>query len=248
MTISSTTRVAGPFTGDGATTTFPFTFKAFLATDILAVTLVTATGAIATLELTTDYTAALNANQDSSAGGSITLTAGGLAVGTKLVLTTGIPELQGLDLTNGGAFYPDVINAALDLLTILLQQLATQVNLSLQAPIVDNAPAMTLPAAAERAGKLLMFDSNGNPSLIALAPGSGVPGAQTAGGTLDGANKIFTFTAAASAVPIPLIFAGGVFQTPGTDYGTPAFVSGATWQITFTTAPVAGPITILQFA
>ena len=34
MTISSTTRVAGPFIGAGTTQTFPFAFKVFEATDL----------------------------------------------------------------------------------------------------------------------------------------------------------------------------------------------------------------------
>lgn len=247
MTISSTTRVAGPFTGSGATATFPFTFKVFEAADLSVVTLTVATGAIAELALTTDYTVTLNADQDSSPGGSITLTAGNLATGLTLTITTEMAELQGLDLTDGGAFYPDVINAALDTLTILVQQLGVAAGLSLQAPLVDGAPTVTLPAAAERAGKLLMFDANGNVSLVSMAPGSGVPGGQTATGTVDGTNKTFTFLAATTATPVPLVFAGGIFQTPGTDYGVPTLVGGV-WQIVFTVAPTNGPITVLLFA
>lgn len=165
MTISSTTRVAGPFIGAGTTATFPFSFKVFEATDLSVTTLATATGVIATLALTTDYTVALNADQDTSPGGSITLTAGNLATGFTLVITTGIPNLQGLDLTNGGAFYPDTINAALDLLTILVQQLQAQVARCIQFPISDDLSLISpvLAPAAFRAGKYLSFDVNGQP-------------------------------------------------------------------------------------
>jgi hypothetical protein len=249
MTVSSTNRVAGPFTGAGTTATFPFTFKVFLASDLYVVTLNLATGSIALLALTTDYTVALNADQDSSPGGSITLTAGNLATGLTLMMTTAIAELQGLDLTNGGGFYPDVINAALDLLTLLVQQLAVQVSRSVQAPLFDVGTNMTLPPAAERAGKLLMFDSNGNPSLISLAPGSAVPGAQTATGVVNGVNLVFTFAASAEATPVPMVFAGGVFQTPGEDYNLPLVsLGGGVWQITFVNAPGEGPITVALFA
>lgn len=247
MTISSTTRVAGPFVGSGTTATFPFTFKVFEATDLLAVLLDLATGAITTLALTTDYTAALNADQDSSPGGSITLTAGNLATGYTLTITTGIAVLQGLDLTNGGAFYPDVINSALDLLTILVQQLAVQVARTLQVPITDAATGVVLPPAAERAGKVLVFDSSGNPSLVPVAPGSGIPGAQTATGVVDGTNATFTFFASTESTPVPMVFAGGIFQTPGTDYSIPELVDGL-WQIVFTAAPTQGPITVALFA
>jgi hypothetical protein len=246
MTISSTNRVAGPFSGDGSTATFPFSFKVFRAADLYVVTLVTASGAIANLALTTDYTVALNADQDSSPGGTITLAAGDLAVGSTLSITTDMAALQGLDLTNGGGFYPDVVNAALDTLTILVQQLLVQAGLALQVPIVDAAPVVTLPPAAERAGKLLMFDTAGNLTLVSVASGSIVPGAQTAAGTIDGANATFTFAAAAGATPSILVFAGGVFQDPATDYGAVTYVSGTSWRITFTNAPANGPIKILM--
>ena len=121
MTISSTTRVAGPFIGAGTTATFPFTFKVFSEEDLYVVTLDVASGASVVLALTTDYTVALNADQDTSPGGSITLTAGNLGTGMTLTITTAMAALQGLDLANGGGFYPDVINAALDTLTILVQ-------------------------------------------------------------------------------------------------------------------------------
>ena len=248
MSISSTNRVAGPFIGDGTTATFPFTFKVFAAADLAVATLETDNGAVVDLALTTDYTATLNADQDTSPGGSITLTAGPLAVGLSLTITTAMAELQSVNLTTNGGFYPDVINAALDTLTILIQQLQAQLNRALQVPYPDNA-SMALPTPAQRAGKLLTFDANGNVQLVALATGSSsVIGAQAAAGTVDGANKVFTFQAAAGVTPTPMVFAGGVYQTPATDFSTPVFVSGTTWQITFVKAPVNGPITVLMFS
>lgn len=247
MTISTTSRLA-QFVGSGATATFPFAFKVFEETDLEVITLTVATGAIATLSLTTDYSVSLNADQDTSPGGTITLTAGNLATGSNLTITTAIPELQGLDLANAGAFYPDTINAALDLLTVLVQQLQQQANLALQAPLTDYGASLTLPPAAERAGQLLMFDANGNVSLMTMAPGSAVPGAQSASGLVNGVNRTFTFIASAAATPTPMVFAGGVFQTPGTDYTLPTSVGVGVWQIIFTVAPAVGPITVALFA
>ena len=246
MTISSTTRLA-QFVGSGTAATFPFGFKAFEETDLAVMTLNVATGAITPLTLTTDYSVSLNADQDTTPGGSITLTAGNLATGANLTITTEIAELQGLDLANAGAFFPDVINQALDLLTVLVQQLAQQAALSLQLPITDAGASTTLPAAAERAGKLLMFDGSGNPTLINVAPGGVVPGAQTAAGEVNGVNTTFTFAASILSTPVALVFAGGIFQTQGPDYGVPTLVGGV-WQIVFTVAPVQGPITVLMFA
>jgi hypothetical protein len=162
MTISSTTRVAGPFNGSGTTAAFPFSFKVFDPGDLYVVSLNVATGVIATLALTTDYTVALNADQDATPGGSITLTAGNLASGYTLTITTDMDELQSVDLTNGGGFYPDVINGALDTLTILIQQLQAQLARCLQLPVPDAGSGTVLSAAAVRANKYLGFDASGN--------------------------------------------------------------------------------------
>jgi hypothetical protein len=245
MTISSITRVAGPFTGNGTTATFPFTFKVFAAPDLYVVLTNLASGQITLLGLTTDYSVALDADQDTNPGGSITLTAGNLAAGFTLTITTAMPELQNLDLTNGGGFYPDDINAALDTIVILIQQMMLQLGRAVQISFGD-AGSMQLPSAAQRAGNLLMFDASGNIQLVPVASGGIVPGAQTAAGTVDGDNKIFTFSAAAGPTPSILVYAGGIFQDPATDYGAPVFESGTTWQITFTDAPPSGPIKILM--
>lgn len=250
MTISSTNRLAGPYIGDGTTAIFPFTFKAFATTDLLVMTL-SASGAIAILALDADYSAVLNGNQDTNPGGSITLLAGNLATGLQLIISTNMDELQNVNLTNGGGFYPDVFNSALDTLVILIQQLQLQVNRAIQAQLPDTA-SLTLPGPALRAGKVIMFDASGNLQLVTLAGGSSaVVGAQVAAGTINGINPDFTFTAAAGATPTPIVYAGGIYQTPAggsPDYGTPVHVSGTTWKITFTTPPTDGPITILLFA
>ncbi len=127
MTISSTTRTAGPFTGTGVATVFPFAFKVFQAADLFVTTLNTTTGVQATLVLNTDFSGALNANQDSNPGGSITLTAGPLATGYSLTITSAMANLQLTEYLNQGGFYPEVLTASLDRATILIQQLQVAV-------------------------------------------------------------------------------------------------------------------------
>jgi len=83
MTISSTTRIAGPFIGNGTASAFPFTFKVFAATDLDVIKLTVSTGTESTLVLTTDYTVSLNGDQNSNPGGTVTLTAGALATGSR---------------------------------------------------------------------------------------------------------------------------------------------------------------------
>ena len=143
MTISSSTRKAGPFTGNGTTATYPFTFKIFQASDLLVVRTSLA-GVDTTLTLTTDYTVSLNADQNSSPGGSITLTAGNLATGLKVTMTSQVPYTQTTDLTNQGGFYPQVITTALDKLTIGVQQLNEQVSRSAKLPISSTTDADVL--------------------------------------------------------------------------------------------------------
>jgi len=167
MTISSELRTAGPFTGTGALSTYSFAFKVFQASDLLVVRQLISTGAQTTLALTTDYTVSLNADQDSSPGGSITLVAGALATTYTLLITSDVGNLQPTSLTNQGGFYPEVINDSLDRATIQIQQVAVKSGREVSAPLIDGTIDMTLPSAANRASKFLYFDSNGLPSAAA---------------------------------------------------------------------------------
>ena len=146
MTISSTNRKAGPYTGNGTTTVFPFYFKVFTAADVEVVRLNVATTVETVLALTTDYTVSLNTDQNANPGGSITLVAGALATGFNLVITSDIGNLQPTDLTNQGGFYPDVINDALDRATIQIQQLQEGLDRAAQLPITSAEDAAALVA------------------------------------------------------------------------------------------------------
>jgi microcystin-dependent protein len=150
MTISSTNRKAGPYIGNGTASTFPFSFKVFQASDLEVVKLTVATNIETTLALTTDYTVTLNADQNSNAGGSITLVAGALASGYNLVITSDIANLQPTDLTNQGGFYPEVITTALDRATIQIQQLQEGLDRAALLPITSSADAASLVADIER--------------------------------------------------------------------------------------------------
>jgi hypothetical protein len=126
MTISNTTRTAGPFIGNGVTAAFPFAYKVFARSDVLVARTVTATGVETILTLDSDYTVSLNRDQNASPGGVITMTVPP-PVGTTLAATSNISISQNLDLTNGGGFYPAVINDAFDRIVITIQQLAAKI-------------------------------------------------------------------------------------------------------------------------
>jgi hypothetical protein len=146
MTISSTNRKAGPYTGNGTATVFSFAFKVFAAADVEVVRLNVSTSVETVLALTTDYTVTLNQDQNANPGGNVTLVAGALATGFNLVITSDVENLQPTDLTNQGGFYPDVINAALDRATIQIQQLQLGVDRSAKLPITSSTDADALVA------------------------------------------------------------------------------------------------------
>ena len=171
MTVSSTTRQAGPYDGNDVTTAFPFAFRVFSAGDVQVVQ-TDPDGVETTLTLTTHYTVSLNANQNSNPGGTVTAVSAP-ATGYKWTLTSDIDPLQAIDLTNLGGFYPAVINTGFDKLTVLIQQLLNAVGRAIKVPISDNTGEITIPTATVRANTFLAFDGAGLPiaaSGMASAP------------------------------------------------------------------------------
>lgn len=167
MTISSEVRTAGPYTGTGSVTSYPFNFKVFQASDLL-VSQTDLSLVQTTLALSADYSVTLNPNQNVGPGGTVNLMAA-LPAGFTLELTSNVSVTQGASLTQGGGFSPVVIENALDRLTILLQQLGIFSNQNIRVPEI--AGVGVLPDAASRANSLFSWDANGNP--IATVPASG---------------------------------------------------------------------------
>jgi hypothetical protein len=133
MTINSSTRIAGPYTGNGSTTAFPFSFKVFSTAEV-SVVQTNLSLVETTLTLGTNYTVSLNANQNSNPGGTVNMVSAP-ASGFLITLTSSLGYTQTLDLTNQGGFYPSTINDALDRATIQIQQLNEQVGRSVKVNI-----------------------------------------------------------------------------------------------------------------
>lgn len=125
MAIGYIKRLAGPYIGDGTgQKTFSFGFFVFTEGDVYVATAATENGASSTLQQGTDYTVTLNADQEASPGGTITLTAeAGLADGTVLVIGSDVDYTQTLDLTNYTRFPPARISEELDRIVVQIQQL-----------------------------------------------------------------------------------------------------------------------------
>lgn len=203
MTISSASRKAGPFLGNGVTASFPFLFKVFQASDLQVIKTGVA-GTDAVLTLNSDYSVVLNADQNASPGGTITYPLSGtkLATGEKLTATGVLATLQGTHITNGGNFFANNIEDQMDYLTILTQQLVEQTSRALLGSTTDAAPVLSLGTAAQRAGKFVAFDVNGNISLSVTLP-SGTLSQASIAGFLNPQNSA---EAAKGIVPVNLLY------------------------------------------
>ena len=141
------------YTGSAGVGPYAFTFEILTQTDIdvyVDSTLKT---------LTTDYTVSTNANGT----GSVTFVA---APGTtKRITIVGARDItRASDYVTGGDFTAASLNVELDQQTIFNQQNAEALGRAILAPVTDpDSINMVLPVQTSRAGKILAFDSNGNP-------------------------------------------------------------------------------------
>ena len=141
MTIERESRRSDVYLGDGRNTSLPFGFKIFLPTEIAVV--LNENGVEHTLSHGHGCTVALNAEQDVQPGGTVRLDAP-LPPGSKAVVLSNVRPLQQVDLTNQGGFYPDVLNAVHDRLTMLIQQLMELQARTPQVPATDNVTGKEL--------------------------------------------------------------------------------------------------------
>jgi hypothetical protein len=143
------------YTGSAGTGPYAFTFEILAQTDIdvyVDSTLKT---------LTTDYTVSINANGT----GSVTfVTAPGST--TRITIVGARDITRASDYVTGGDFTAASLNVELDQQTIFNQQNAEALGRAILAPVTDPASInMVLPVQTSRAGKILAFDSTGNPTV-----------------------------------------------------------------------------------
>jgi hypothetical protein len=234
MTISSTVRLAGPFSGTGLVTTYPFTFKVFSASDLLVVR-TDSSNVDTNLVLTTDYTVSLNADQDGNPGGSVILNSA-LASGYTLNISSQVSQLQSVSITNNGGFYPKVIEAALDKLTVLIQQIYTMVTRSMQLPLSVSGVSTTLPKPS--GGAVVGWNSGAtalqNYSATDLGATIAYAAARTDIFSGTGAQTAFTLSNDPGSVNNCDVIVGTTPMKPGIDFTVSLKV------ITFTSAPASG--------
>lgn len=117
------------YTGNGVTTSFPYTFRIFKKTD-LAVSVVDLSENISVLVLDTDYTVT---NAGGYNGGNVVLTTP-LANGWQISIARELEPTQETDLRNQGKFFAEVHEDAFDKLTMLIQQVGSMFRLALRKP------------------------------------------------------------------------------------------------------------------
>ena len=125
------------------------------------------------LTLTTDYTVTVNANGT----GSVTIVTGSNVPSTPTasdqIVVVGARDIERVtDFVTAGDLLASSLNEQLDALTIFDQQISEENKRAIRAPVYDPALVedggvvdMTLPVKASRAGKVLAFDSDGNPTV-----------------------------------------------------------------------------------
>lgn len=92
-----------------------------------------------------------------------------IATGTTLTMVRQVPLQQQTDLVSQAGFFPESVEGAFDYEMMALQQLADDDARSLAGPVTDPTTLdMELPSAVARAGKVLVFDANGQPTAMAL--------------------------------------------------------------------------------
>ena len=171
MAVDSTERRV-VYAGNGKTTAFPFAFKVFADTDVVvSVGKPDGAEAAATLKINSDYTVTLNADQNTTPGGTVNVKTAP-DEGYNLAVTSSVPYDQPMVLTPYGGFNPETLNDNSDRQAIQIQQLVEQVS---RALITDPTDTITprqlrdklLAAAAsalDAAAKALQSETNATSS------------------------------------------------------------------------------------
>jgi hypothetical protein len=219
MTISTETRIAGPYEGNGVTTSFPFLFEVFAADQLKVIRRKLVAPAEADVELSygSHYGVSLNSDQQLNPGGSVSypLDPSGdkLPAGYGLVIVSAVGYTQPTDLPSGGRFFSETVERAIDRVVVLAQQLKQRLASALQ--LADGVEAAPLPSPTELAGRLLQFDEDGQPqasSFTALEVATGIAPGNAWAGTIDAGmveyNSLEAYTAGTAGRALNDLLAG----------------------------------------
>jgi len=160
MTISSTT-VKVSYSGNGSTTVFAYTFK-ILDDDEIQVIIRSSTGTETVKTKTTHYTVS---GVGSSGGGNITFLTAPTATQT-VVLRRLTTQTQETDYVANDPFPADSHEEALDRVTMVAQEIQEELGRAIKLSKTNTMTSTEFTvAAADRANKILAFDTNGEISV-----------------------------------------------------------------------------------
>ena len=150
------------YAANGIAITFAYNFPIQLNTDIQVI--FTEDGVDTTKVLTTDYSVT---GVGSESGGNVVFVVAPPATVDRITILRNVDITQGTDYIQNDDFPAQSHENALDKITMVAQQLYEMLS---RVPMIPKSELttvnMTLPEASTRAGKLLLFDSSGNVSLI----------------------------------------------------------------------------------
>ena len=237
MTISTTSNKTVT-AGNGLTTSFTFGFEVPQASQLVVI--YTDTSGNINVLTPSQYSVT---GIGSSNGGAVTYPLSGspIAIGTSLTIARIVSYQQLTDLINQSGYYPNVVEGALDYLTMEVQQIAEVQNRTLSLPISATGISTVLPSPM--ALNLLGWDASGtfliNTNAAGLAAILASEPAYDAIFNGDGVTTTFSLGANPGSNANTEVSISGVGQRPGIDFN----VVGLT--IVFTTAPPAGTNNIL---
>lgn len=168
MTVNTTTITSGPYTGNGLSDTYAYTFRVEDKTQ-LKVYETTDADVQTLLVVDIDYT--VN-GIGVDAGGTIVRAAGNLPSNYTWYIKADYPETQLTEFPSQGPFLPETHEKALDHVTFLIQQLRDSITdriFRLSDTIPIDGVFTIAQDAATRAYKTLTFDSNGDLTSLAFS-------------------------------------------------------------------------------
>lgn len=174
MTIA-TTESRVDYAGNGSTTAFAIPYPFFGPAELTVILRTNATGVETTWALGVQYTV----TGGDGATGTLTATTAP-AIGTTLTILRATARLQPIDYVENDPFPAQSHERGLDRLTAIVQEIERDQIRALRVAATDATPT-ALPTAGERAGKVLAFDTNGNPIALTVSGGAIVGPAGPAG-------------------------------------------------------------------
>ena len=162
MTIS-TTIIKNSYSGNGSTSEFTYGFKV-TDEDFIQVIIRSSTGTETVKVKTTHYTVS---GVGDAAGGTVTFTVGNIpASGETVVLRRSTTQTQGMDLIENDPLPANTLETAIDKNLAISQELQEQVDRSLKISRTNTMTSTEFTtSAADRASKVLAFDSSGELSV-----------------------------------------------------------------------------------